>query len=139
MTYEKRLEAHQKAFSYVYPLSLRLTNSYFAFAFDWYDKIAFDREYNDTEIMRLLLELKNFYDSNCLYLDEQSRNEIIRAIVMTGMSFHDSGKEKISKEELKEELKAASDQLLKAQKAIVAGIGMKHIEEPKKEQPEGKS
>jgi len=137
MLYEKRLEAHQKAFSYVRQLMLRATTSYFSFAFDMDDKSDFDREFNNKEIKRLLLELNDFFDSNCLYLDEQSRSEIMRSIVVTGSAYDNFITENLSKEELTEKLKDSSDQLHKTQGVIVTGIGMKHIEKPTSRQLEG--
>jgi hypothetical protein len=120
MLYEKRLEAHQGAFYHVEQL-LNPLRDYFT---------GFGLSTLSTEMQQVYREAKKFYDSNCLYLDEQSRNEMELAIYRIRLFLEepDNGL-----------MENAFDQLRKAKKAIVSGIGMKHIEEPKKEKPEDKS
>jgi len=74
-------------------------------------------------ITRRYTEASEFYDSKCFYLDEQSRSELRGAIYTTRILLEENW------EHLRDD---AFRQLAKAQKAIETGIGMKHIEEPKR-------
>jgi len=119
MTYEKRLEVYQKAFYHVEQL------------LDEFVPCVSGGGYpNEEALVFIYREAKSFYDSNCLYLDERSRSEMLEGLQET----------RICLDELDTDLmESTCDQLCKAQEAIEAGIGMKHIEKPKKEQTEGKS
>lgn len=115
MLYGKCLEAHQKAFYYIQKLNEVLNVAQ-----------------SDEDIWKVTREAREWWDSNCLYLDEQSRREMIPAInyaaVYTQSRRNRNGYT----------LPPVWEQLEKTKKAIVSGIGMKHIEEPKKEQPQDK-
>jgi hypothetical protein len=114
MLYEKRLEAHQRAFYYIQKLNEVLNTAQ-----------------NDEDIWKVTREAREWWDSNCLYLDEESRKEMIPAINYAAIY-------RQWMPEWETPLRVWQ-QLEKTKKAVVSGIGMKHIEEPKEELPEGES
>ncbi len=109
MLYEKRLEAHQKAYSY----SAHLLR-------------AFSDRLSDLgltkELRPLFREAEDFYFSNNLYLDENSRKLFRDALSSVITCFEEADSETI---------KDTRDELIKAINAITTGIGMKHLEESK--------
>ena len=99
MLYDKRLEAHQGAYYHVEQLL-------FSFGYRLYGPPL-------TKDMRTLCrEAEEFYDSNCLYLDEQSRGEIVMALLLIKEICYSQTDEKQKQE--------AFNQLVKAQKAVEA-------------------
>ena len=62
MLYEKRLEAHQKAFCYIQKLN-----------------VALNTAQNDEDLWEVTREAREWWDSNCLYLDEYSRKDLLVA------------------------------------------------------------
>lgn len=111
--YAKRLEVYQKAYYHVESLS---------------DKLIYELsglgDPGTKNVVELCREAKDFYNSNCLYLDEQSRNKTIRAIFkIEGFIEHS------------EALEVVIERLSEARDAIVKGMGAKHLEQaPEKKQ-----
>ena len=115
--YPKRLEVHQKALMWNYKL---------------YSVLNVSIPTQDYEAVReVTVKAREWWESECLYLDEVSRQEMMVAINYVSVYIRwdrEHGKPP-----------PVWEQLDKAKKAIVSGIGMKHVEEPKKERPEGES
>ncbi|MBM3156819.1 MAG: hypothetical protein FJ004_05990 [Chloroflexi bacterium] len=102
MLYEKRLEIHQQAFT-------------------WLRKLAAVTMASDTEKREVISKVDEWWNSNCLYLDDESREAMLDAI---------SGVEGLidlspPQAEVKRTARLA---LEKALSSVMHGIGMKHLD-----------
>lgn len=111
---EKQLWAYQKGFSYCRRLRDMIVT------YEGMDTLFPVKDSN--EIFGLALEARDWYNSNCLYLDEVSRKEMLSAV--NGVQAYILQACDVIK---------AMEKLSTASEAIESGIGMKHIEEPRKE------
>lgn len=100
MTFEKRLEAHQRAYYWCHKLNEVLNPS------------------NSEEIHKVASEAREWWDSNCLFLDANSRHKMVELINLA--HFYADGNK------LGEDVWSA---LMKAWKTIVAGIGVEYLPE----------
>lgn len=134
--YEKRLEAHQKAFYLI-----RELNKSFNLPPEDMDKDKI------STIEKKRAEVDEWWASHCFYVDPKSLDKISDIIERSEQLVRDYGLPKDSPDKWDEderkrwvkqrwELTRCIDY---TKRALQEGIGMKHIEEPKKEQPEGKS
>ena len=116
MLYGKRLEVHQQAYYY----SVQLLQSFD----DYLSDLGLTKEF-----LPLYQEARDFYYSNSLYLDENSRKlfrEALNAIIPCFEGLDD------------ETVEDVSSRLIKAMRAVETGIGMKHLEETRPKQPKSK-
>lgn len=136
MTFEKRLEAHQEAFNLI-----RELNKSFPASIEAIDEVK-------TKIIAEARDkLDKWWALHCFYLDPKSQDRILEVIVRSDELVFDYGLPKDSSHKWDEDkrnswLKERSEftSFIDATKtALVEGIRMKHIEEPMKEQPKGKS
>ncbi len=101
MTFEKRLEAHQKAYY-------------------WWNNLNRVLNVGDTEeIHRIANEAREWYDSSCLFLDTNSRREMVG---LTNLSHMYANGNKMAQEHI-------WDYVIKTSKAIVLGIGFEYLPE----------
>ena len=136
MLYEKRLEAHQMAFYLI-----RELNGSFPGSIEDMDE---DRV---ASIEKARAEVDKWWASHCFYLDPKSRDKIMEAIVRSEELVRDYGLPKDpgykwgndERKSWSKERMAFTFCIDKTRRTLVEGIGMKHIEEPKKERPEGES
>ena len=101
MTFEKRLEAHQKAYY-------------------WWSNLNRVLNVGDAEeIHRIANEAREWYDGSCLFLDTNSRREMVRFINLSHMYANGN---KMAQEHI-------WDYVVKTSKAIVLGIGFEYLPE----------
>ena len=136
MLYEKRLEAHQRGFFLFEDLKDTLP-----------DSIEGMNEAGVAAVDELECQVDEWWVSNRFYLDEESRRKIRVATRHVDNLVHDYGLPNDSPVDWNDHQRVLwrsdhNECLKSIENAVIAlekGIGMKHIEEPEKEQPEGKS
>ncbi len=113
--YEKRLEVHQQAFKWLMDLPYPLR-----------DALKPEVGAEETEVLSgLYRDARSWWDGNCLYLDEQSRNKTIACIEKAGMVAEDGVKLNWFDE---------AKEFMEARRVVQEGISMKHldVQEPKR-------
>jgi hypothetical protein len=101
ITFEKRLEAHQKAYY-------------------WYHQLNRVLNIGDSEaIHETTNKAREWWDSNCLFVDANSRREMVRLMNLSHMYANDN---KMAQEKI-------WDYVISTSKAIVLGIGFEYLPE----------
>lgn len=135
MLYEKRLEIHQKGFYLVHKLSETMP-----------DSIEGMKRVKAATINELSHQLEEWWTLNFFYLDEESRRRIIEAIVdaedlVMDYTIQDDSTYRLDDKRTswhndhREFRKCIQDTLISLEK----GIGMKHVEKPKKKKQADKA
>lgn len=101
MTFDKRLEAHQKAYY-------------------WWNELNRVLNIGDAdEIHKIASEAREWWNGSCLFLDTNSRRDMVRLINLSHMYANGN---KTAQEHI-------WDYVIKASKAIVLGIGFEYLPE----------
>ena len=136
MTYQKRLEVHQKAFYLI-----RELNESFPGSIEYMDEDTI------TAIEKVRAEVEEWWALHCFYLDPKSSDKIMDIVVRSEELVRDYGLPNDSPDTLDKDIGKSwlreraefTRCIVDTKRALEKGIRMKHIEEPEKEQSEGKS
>lgn len=117
VTFEKRLEVHQQAFSWCVKMATHLGQSYGEISSD-------EANLHSITLNELYEEATDWYGNNCLYLDEASRKSIFDAI---GLLLDRAEQLMNNTRETSQFVQQARKTVGKTMRYIANGLGVKYL------------